>query len=351
MRGAIHAIEMDTGYDSKHLIDLALQFPEGSKYDPDHKLALVRELRRRLADRRGVAAITSAQPPDDNFYRTAAVALNGEKSSAQNLQSILHYSYVQANYFQTLGIPLFLGHDFQPQAGPNEHSIILSESAAKQLWPDENPIGRTLPLGPTDEECTIRPSFLRTGRPTRSSESLAIHEALNSTAATPGASTCLYPMTGFRPTPYSSVPNPTRGPVIRMIDSVLSSTDPDLVATASTLDERLRQTASFITSCLAASIASTAAYSGCCSPCWEYTERSAISSSSAPAKSASASRSAHKSATSFRSSCAKVHGLCSLDCFSECFSRLQSLTCCVAFSMDSTPSIASRSAVCLCCFC
>ncbi len=262
VRGAIHAIEMDTGYDSKHVIDLALQFPEGSKYGPDHKLALVRELRRRFADLRGVAVITSAQPPDDNFYRTAAVALNGEKSSAQNLQSILYYSYVQANYFQTLSIPLFLGRDFQPQAGQNEHSIILSESAAKQLWPDENPIGRILRLGPTDEKIHDRTELLADGpayqvigvaRDTRGvefdgSDSRRVYLPL--------------PDDRLQAHPLLIRTQSDPGPVIRMIDSVLSSTDPDLVATASTLDERLRQTASFITSSLAAGIASTAGLFG-----------------------------------------------------------------------------------------
>jgi hypothetical protein len=40
-----------------------------------------------------------------------------------------------------------LGGDFQPQAGQPEHVAIIGESAAKRLWPGQNPIGRTLRLG------------------------------------------------------------------------------------------------------------------------------------------------------------------------------------------------------------
>jgi hypothetical protein len=79
--------------------------------------------------------MTGARPPSDTGFRTAAVSLDGEKSSIKNVQSMLHYTYVQANYFQTLNVPLFLGRSFQSQSGQPEHSVVLSESAAKLLWP------------------------------------------------------------------------------------------------------------------------------------------------------------------------------------------------------------------------
>lgn len=140
IRSAINSLKIETGYESKHVVDLDLKFPEGSKYTAARKVTLVHELRTRLAALPGVAAITSARPPGDNFmFRTAAASLDGEKSSAQNVPSMLHYTYVQANYFETLGIPLFLGHSFQPPAGQPEHSVILSESAAKQLGPARTP--------------------------------------------------------------------------------------------------------------------------------------------------------------------------------------------------------------------
>jgi hypothetical protein len=65
------------------------------------------------------------------------------------VQSILHYTYVEPNYFETLRIPLSSGRSFEPNAGPG--TVILSESVAQQIWPGQNPIGRRLRLGPTDE--------------------------------------------------------------------------------------------------------------------------------------------------------------------------------------------------------
>ena len=176
--------------------------------------------------------------------------------SAQNTQAILYYTYVQANYFQTLGIPLFCGRGFQSQAGQPEHSVILSESAAKQLWPGQNPIGRSLRLG-TDEQFHSRSELLPDGptyqvigvaRDTRGFEL----DGSDSRADLP--SVARRPASGL---PHAH-PDPVRsGRFMSAIGPVISSIDPDLVATSSTLEEMLRQSPSFIVSSLAAAIAST----------------------------------------------------------------------------------------------
>ncbi len=151
IRSSIHSLKMETGYDGKHVLDLNFQFPEGSKYTAARKLSVVRKLRTRVAALPGVAAITSARPPDGNgSFRTAAVALGEQKAPAKTAQSILFYTYVQPNYFATLEIPLFLGHGFESH-GQAANSVIVSESAARQLWPGQNPVGRSVRLGAIDE--------------------------------------------------------------------------------------------------------------------------------------------------------------------------------------------------------
>ena len=72
----------------------------------------------RLAALPGVLAITSARPPDDFAFRTAAVSLKPDKSGSPIVQSLLYYTYVQPNYFQTLGIPLVLGPWFSTAGRP-----------------------------------------------------------------------------------------------------------------------------------------------------------------------------------------------------------------------------------------
>ncbi len=250
VRGAIHALNMDTGYNSKHVINLDLQFPETSKYTAGRKLALVHEIRARLAALSGVAAITSARPPDEIGFRTAAVSLDAEKSS------ILYYTYVQPNYFQTLSIPLFLGRGFQTQAGQPERSVILSESAAKQLWPAQNPVGRSLRLGATGEQFNDRSELLADGP---AYQVVGIARDTRGVEFDGSDSKQVYlPLPEDRLPGHPILIRTHSGPaqVIKAIDPLISSIDPGLVATSSTLEEMLRQTPPFVASSLAAAIAS-----------------------------------------------------------------------------------------------
>jgi predicted permease len=249
IRSSINSLKMETGYDTKHVVDLDLQFPEGSidasKYTTARKLALVRELRTHLAALPGVTAITSARPPGDYGFVTAAAA------------GTMHYAYVQPNYFQTVGIPVLLGRSFESQPGGAERSIILSESAAKQLWPGQNPVGRSIRLGATDEQ-VHNPSELRADGPAY--QVIGVARDTRGLDLNGSDSRQLYlPLSEDRLQTYSILMRTSSDPklVMRAIDSIISSVDPDLVASTSTLEEMLRQSPSFIISSLAAAVAST----------------------------------------------------------------------------------------------
>ena len=51
----------------------------------------------------------------------------------------------------TLGVPFLVGRSFQSDGGRTEQGVVLSESAARQLWPDRNSVGRSIRLGATVE--------------------------------------------------------------------------------------------------------------------------------------------------------------------------------------------------------
>jgi predicted permease len=253
VRSSIRALKMDTGYDGKQIVSLNLQFPEGANYSAVGKAALVRELRTRLSTLPGAATITSAWAPDGNGLRTAAVSLNGEKPSPQNTKLVLYYTYVQANYFETLGIPLLIGRGFSSQPEP---TVILSESTAQLLWPGQNPIGRTLRLG-TDGKFHGKGELLPDGPP---------YQVIGIARDTRGilmdgsdAEQIYIPLPQDRIQDYPILIR-THGDATQFMNSigpVVSSIDPDLIATASTLDDLLRTTPSFTAASFSAAIATT----------------------------------------------------------------------------------------------
>jgi len=249
IHSAIHTLTTDPGYDSTHVIDLELRFPQGSKYSADRKLALVHDLRTRLAALPGVAAITSGRPPEFTGFLTAAVSAGR--------QSVLYYGYVQANYFETVRIPIVLGRGFQSAGGQYERSAILSESVAKELWPGENPVGRSIRLGPTDDRVHSGSELTPEG---------PAYVIIGVVRDTSGAQ-----LDGgdarrvYLPLPEDQLP---RYPILlrtqsdpaqmmKAIDLAVSSTDSNLIATSSTLDELLRLSPLFAASSIAAAIAST----------------------------------------------------------------------------------------------
>lgn len=250
IRSSINSIKMETGYDTKHVADLNFQFPEGAIYTPMRKVALVKELRTRLAALPEVVAVTSARAPDEVSFRTAAAAVD-EKST----QSILHYSYVEPNYFEALGIPLLAGRSFQTRSGQAEQSMILSASAAKQIWPGENPIGKSVRLGLTDER-RHNTKELRVSGPAY--QVIGIARDTRGVEFDGSDSKLIYlpmPETGLADHPILVRSRSDAAQIIRRIDPVISSVDPDLTVTSSTLEEMLRRSTPFITARLSAAVA------------------------------------------------------------------------------------------------
>jgi predicted permease len=256
IRSSIRAVKMNTGYDSKHALSLELRFPEGERYSADRQATLLRELRTRLSAFPGVVAITSARAPDGGGFRTAAVSVNGERPSPQNTRAVLYYTYIQSNYFQTLGIPLLSGHRFEAQAGLPENAVILSESAAQLLWPGQNPIGRSLRLGPggqfqmKDEFPPDAPSYdvIGLARDTRG-------VLLNGS----DSEQIYLPMPEDRLQDFPILIRTQAAPtqIMNAIGPIVLSIDPNVVAYTFTLEEMLRQTESFLSSTISAAIASS----------------------------------------------------------------------------------------------
>jgi hypothetical protein len=61
------------------------------------------------------------------------------------------YHYVTPNFFECLSIPLLTGHTFSAQSAAPEPSVIVSESAASEFWPGENPIGKKVALDASNQ--------------------------------------------------------------------------------------------------------------------------------------------------------------------------------------------------------
>jgi predicted permease len=250
IRSSLHALKMDTGYDDKHVVCLLFRFPESLDYTPERKAALMSTVSTRLSALPGVTAVSRGRAPDGQGLLSTSISLNGQEPSPQNTRAYLYYNYVQPNYFQTLGIPLLFGRGFSTQSRQPELSAILSESAARRLWPGENPIGRSFRMGDKGPFVPGNPTYHVIGvvRDTRGilldgSDSEQIYLPL--------------PAGQFVDSSLLIRTQSDPAQLINAIPPVVGSVDSNLLSSATTLEAMLRQTPVFWASSTSALIAST----------------------------------------------------------------------------------------------
>jgi predicted permease len=256
VRGAVNALGVEAGYDSQLLVRLDSQFPDMAKYTADRKTVLVDEIRQRTVALPGVTGVTRALPPGSSGFRTVAVPIDEVRAKAT--PSTLNYTYVEPDYFETLGIPLRLGRSFDSQTR-NGRFVILSESAARQVFGRENPLGRRMRMGLIDE------------RQHRDSELVAdgpAYEVVGIAGDTRGASfdasdskQIYIPLTDdraaegiiARPLLVRTQSDPAS--TISQAEKMIASIDPGIVVTSSTLEEARRQLGPVIASSFGAAFA------------------------------------------------------------------------------------------------
>jgi predicted permease len=255
IRSSIHALNAETGY-AKSVIDLSVQFPDRSAYTAPRRAVLIDQLRARLEGLPGTAEVTSGRPPVEAGFRTIARSLDDAP-----VQTTIYYTFVQDNYFATLDISLLQGHAIEARGGGAEHSVILSQSAAARLWRGRNPIGRNLRLGPIDERVHNDSELRADG---------AAWQVVGVVRDTRAGGFDDDSRRVYLPLPTEQLTNQpllirTRidpAAAIRDMGPVLSSVDPDLPATASSLEDMLRLSPQAASAATAAVIASSIGFFG-----------------------------------------------------------------------------------------
>jgi predicted permease len=260
VRSAIQALTMDTGYDAGRVIDVTLQFSGERTDTAEARGALVNDLRNRFAAVAGVTAITSARAPSDNGARRAAVSPNGQEPSEHNARGTVYYTWVQSNYFEALGIPLIKGRGF---AAPIERAqvAIVSEAAARRLWPAQDPIGQTLRLRTTGQFHT-KGELVPDG-PTWQVIGVA-RDTRGVTLDGSDSQQVYVPLPADRVQDYPILLRTSADPdlVVRGLEPVVAEVDPGLTVTTATLQAMLRRTDAFLAASLSAAIATSISLCG-----------------------------------------------------------------------------------------
>ncbi|MEP6494979.1 MAG: ABC transporter permease [bacterium] len=138
---------IDLGYESDHLTQLASSWPS-KKYDSASKMyPLGEDILRRWRAVPGVVAVTPVLIPPlvgDNVF-LSRLDREGQSVTERASNPIIPEMTGDREYFHTFGTPLLRGRNFTDADREDGAPVaIVSEMAAKRLWPGEDPIGKRI---------------------------------------------------------------------------------------------------------------------------------------------------------------------------------------------------------------
>jgi putative ABC transport system permease protein len=143
---ALHDVK--PGVDPHNLLTFRVTLPREKYPKPEQQLNFYKQLVARLISLPGVeSAGTIDSLPFTNDGSTQPVAIEGRPAVEFAMQPEVAVRTISSGYFRALRIPLFAGRDFsETDTLDSPGAIVISESMAREFWPNENPIGKHLTL-------------------------------------------------------------------------------------------------------------------------------------------------------------------------------------------------------------
>jgi macrolide transport system ATP-binding/permease protein len=159
LRALVHILTLDPGFETRRVLVVRYNL-ELTGFDQPRAQLFRRQLMEHLAALPGVERVSAEERGS-----RANITLPGEGAGRSFGRAI--YTQVAPDYFETAGIPLVRGRGITAEdAQAGAAVVVVSESTARNLWPGEDPLGKTLRLGKTLQgggENVLFPSLLVIG--------------------------------------------------------------------------------------------------------------------------------------------------------------------------------------------
>jgi len=143
VKGLVHAQNADPGFDTKRVFMVFMNPGTDPVNASTRQTRIVDRLR--LAPEIQEVALTDVYPFSGTW--TPPVLVDDSGNASQRRSSRTLANFVSASYFRTMDIPIRRGRSFTSAEEEAKHAVVvISESAARRLWPHDDPIGKHLSL-------------------------------------------------------------------------------------------------------------------------------------------------------------------------------------------------------------
>jgi predicted permease len=139
---------VEPGFQPEGIFTAQLVLPP-QRYDRAKLVAFYEQFYQRLSTMPGVtAAALTDRVPLTGGNSPAPVAVMGKSLPPMSERPMANRHLVSPRYFETLGIPIRAGRDFDERDSARvPHVVIVNETFARRHFPGEDPLGRTLVTG------------------------------------------------------------------------------------------------------------------------------------------------------------------------------------------------------------
>lgn len=141
-------LDVDLGFQPDHLLTFGYSIPRTSSWADDASAFHARFLERVGALRGVASASVGTAPLAGHWSITRVQDVPGHPPIPQGEGPMIGIHLVGDDYFRTLGAPLLAGRTLDARDGVGRvPHLVLSETAARRIFPDEDPIGRRIKVG------------------------------------------------------------------------------------------------------------------------------------------------------------------------------------------------------------
>ena len=147
---------VDMGFQPENLLAMQVQLSSSKYIDQSKRTAFFDQLLQQVESLPGVESASIINGLPVSFQGGGSTFTIEGRPEAAATTPMCTYRIIGPDYFRTMHIPLSSGRDFSRHDSQQaEHVAIISESLARQVWPDGNALGHRITWGGDDAPMSI----------------------------------------------------------------------------------------------------------------------------------------------------------------------------------------------------